>query len=103
MRALPKPPGEVSAMSPRSLMPAAVLFTWSAYALAGAGVVKGLPFLKAALVAITAVYLVRGVGYAPFVVANGGRVTPFVVWSSLICFGYGLVHLVGLVQRWAAL
>ena len=82
---------------------AAVLFTWSAYALAGAGVIGPLPLSKAALVAITAVYLVRGVGYAPLVVANGGRVTPFVVWSSLICFGYGLVHLVGLVQRWAAL
>ena len=82
---------------------ATVLFTWSAYALAGAGVVKPLPFLKAALVAITAVYLVRGVAYAPVVRARGGRITPFVVWSSLICFGYGVVHLVGLVQRWKAL
>jgi len=41
--------------------------------------------------------------YAPLVPARGGRVTPFVVWSSLICLGYGLVHLVGLVQRWAVL
>lgn len=32
-----------------------------------------------------------------------GALTPFVVWSSLICFGYGVVHLVGLVQRWPAL
>jgi hypothetical protein len=82
---------------------AAVLFAWSAYALAGAGVVKPLPFLKAALVAITAVYLVRGVAFAPLVLAKGGTITPFVVWSSLICFGYGVVHLVGLVQRWTAL
>ena len=82
---------------------AAVLFTWSAYALAGAGVIGPLPLMKAALVAITAVYLVRGVAFAPLVLAKGGRVTPFVVWSSLICCWYGLVHLVGLVQRWAAL
>ena len=82
---------------------AAMLFTWSAYALAGAGVVAGLPFPKPALVAITAVYLVRGVAFAPLVRARGGRITPFVVWSSVICFGYGVVHLVGLVQRWAAL
>ncbi|KGF82759.1 hypothetical protein IA69_05690 [Massilia sp. JS1662] len=82
---------------------AAVLFMWSAYALAGAGVVKPLPFLKAALVAITAVYLVRGIAFAPLVIAKGGALTPFVVWSSLICFGYGVVHLVGLVQRWTAL
>ena len=82
---------------------AAVLFAWSLYALAGAGVIAGLPHLKAALVAITAVYLVRGVAFAPLVVAKGGRVTPFVVWSSLVCLGYGVVHLVGLVQRWPVL
>jgi hypothetical protein len=82
---------------------AAVLFTWSVYALAGAGVITGLPFVKAALVAITAVYLVRGVAFAPLVLAKGGALTPFVVWSSVICVGYGVVHLVGLVQRWTAL
>jgi hypothetical protein len=82
---------------------AAVLFIWSAYALVGAGIVTGLPLPKAALVGITAVYLVRGVAFAPLVLAKGGTVTPFVVWSSLICFGYGMVHLVGLVQRWTAL
>jgi hypothetical protein len=82
---------------------AAVLFAWSAYALAGAGVVHGLPFVKVALAAITAVYLVRGVAFTPLVLAKGGTITPFVVCSSLICFGYGVVHLVGLVQRWTAL
>ena len=82
---------------------AGVLFIWSVYALAGAGIVPGLPFSKAALVGITAVYLVRGIAFAPLVLARGGKVTPFVVWSSLICFGYGMVHLVGLVQRWTVL
>jgi len=82
---------------------ATVLGTWSAYALAGAGIIGALPMLKAALVAITAVYIVRGIGYAPLVLAKGGRLTPFVVWSSLICLVYGLVHLLGLVQRWPAL
>ncbi len=82
---------------------AAVLGAWSAYALAGAGVIGTLPMLKAALVGITAVYLVRAFAYAPLVLAKGGRITPFVVWSSLICLVYGLVHLLGLVQRWQAL
>ena len=82
---------------------AAVLFLWSAYALAGAGVVVRLPLLKAALAGITAVYLVRGIAFAPLVLAKGGALTPFVVWSSMICFVYGVVHLVGLVQRWTAL
>jgi len=82
---------------------ATVLFAWAAYALAGAGVIGTLPFLKAALVAITAVYLVRGIAYGPLVLAQGGRITPFVVWSSAICFAYGLVHLLGLVQEWPRL
>jgi hypothetical protein len=82
---------------------AAVLGVWAAYALAGAGLIGTLPMLKAALVAITAVYIVRGLGYAPLVLAKGGRLTPFVLWSSLICLAYGLVHLLGLVQRWPAL
>ena len=82
---------------------AAMLAVWAAYALAGAGVIGALPFLQAALVGITAVYLVRGVAYGPLVLARGGRLTPFVVWSSAICFAYGVVHLVGLAQRWAVL
>ena len=82
---------------------AAVLGAWSAYALAGAGIISALPLLKAALVAITAVYLLRAFAYAPLVLAKGGRITPFVVWSSLICLAYGLVHLLGLMQRWPAL
>jgi hypothetical protein len=82
---------------------AAVLGAWAVYALAGAGVIQALPMLRFALVAITAVYLVRGLAYTPLVLAKGGRITPFVAWSSLICLGYGLVHLLGLVQRWPAL
>jgi hypothetical protein len=82
---------------------AAVLGVWAAYALAGAGLISGLPLLKTVLAGITAVYLVRALAYAPLVLAKGGRITPFVVWSSLICLAYGLVHLLGLVQRWPAL
>jgi hypothetical protein len=82
---------------------AAVLGLWAAYALAGAGLIGAPPMLKAGLVAITAVYIVRGLGYAPLVLAKGGRLTPFVVWSSLICLAYGLVHLLGLMQCWPTL
>jgi hypothetical protein len=82
---------------------AAVLGIWSAYALAGAGLIGALPLLRMTLVAITAVYIVRGLAYAPLVLATGGRITPFVVWSSFICLAYGLVHLLGLMQRWPAL
>lgn len=79
---------------------AAVLGLWSAYALAGAGAIARLPLLRPALILITAIYLVRAVAFPPAVLASGGAMTPFVVWSSTICFGFGLVHLVGLAQRW---
>jgi signal transduction histidine kinase len=82
---------------------AVVLGVWSAYALAGAGAIRTLPFLKPALVGITTIYLVRGVVFAPAVLRMGGQITPFVLWSSAICLGFGIVHLVGLAQRWPAL
>ena len=82
---------------------AAVLGIWSAYALSGAGAISPLPLLRPVLIAITAVYVVRGLAFAPAVLAAGGRLTPFVLWSSAICLGLGIVHLVGLIQRWSAL
>lgn len=82
---------------------AAVLGVWSAYALAGAGAIHPLPLLRPALICITAIYVVRGIAFAPAVLGAGGRITPFVLWSSAICLGIGIVHLVGLIQRWPGL
>lgn len=82
---------------------AAVLGVWSAYALAGAGAIHPLPVLRPVLIGITAIYIVRGVAFAPAVLGAGGQITPFVHWSSAICLGFGIVHLVGLIQQWSAL
>lgn len=82
---------------------AGVLGVWSVYALAGAGAIRRLPLLRPVLIAITAIYVLRGLAFAPAVLASGGRMTPFVLWSSAICLGFGIVHLVGLIQRWPAL
>ena len=82
---------------------AAVLSLWSAYALSGAGVIAQLPLLRTVLVGVTAVYVVRGIAFVPAVMARGGHISPFVLWSSAICLGIGIIHLVGLVQRWPAL
>ncbi|WP_460830387.1 hypothetical protein [Lysobacter humi (ex Lee et al. 2017)] len=79
---------------------AAVLGLWAMYALSGAGVIRRLPLLRTALVAITAVYLVRGLVLLPLMLDADFAPTAFDVWSSLICLGYGLVHLLGLVQAW---
>lgn len=80
-----------------------VLLAWSAYALSAAGMLPALPLLKAGIVAITAVYLLRGLILFPVMALKPAHVTPFVVWSSLICLGYGLVHLWGVVQVWDTL
>ena len=79
---------------------AAVLIIWSLYALAGAGVIAGLPMVRVALCAITAIYLLRGLVIVPLALFAPTHVSPFWLCSSAICLGYGVVHLAGLVQVW---
>lgn len=83
-----------------TLLIACVLGVWAAYALSGAGVLQPLPLLAWVLPAITAVYLLRGLVALALFVFERRRLTAFWVWSSLICLGFGAVHLVGLVQVW---
>lgn len=80
-----------------------VLGCWAAYALSGAGVIAALPLLKWGLAAITVIYLVRGLALFPLLFFAREQATPFMVWSSLICIGYGVVHLVGVTQAWERL
>jgi hypothetical protein len=86
-----------------TLLIACVLGTWAAYALSGAGVLQPLPLRVLALPVITAVYLLRGLAALALFVFARRRLTAFWVWSSLICMGFGVVHLVGLVQVWPGL
>ena len=79
---------------------ATVLAVWAAYAFAGAGLISKLPLMRAALVAISGVYLLRGAALLPLMIAKPELVTPFIVWSSLIVMIYGLVHAVGTWQAW---
>ena len=80
---------------------ATVLALWSAYALSGAGIIAPLPLLRWALITITGIYLARGLAVVPLLVFARSRVTPFLLWSSLVCIVYGAVHLLGLSQVWA--
>ncbi|HEX5686227.1 MAG TPA: hypothetical protein VFY73_19535 [Ideonella sp.] len=80
-----------------------VLGLWAAYALAGAGVIRRLPWLRLGLCVITAIYLVRGLALLPAWVWAPAEVTPFVVWSSVICMLYGAVHVLGVVRAWPQL
>ena len=86
-----------------TLFIACVLFMWSLYALSGAGVIGRLPLLRSGLVAITAVYLIRGFGFVPLMSVIPGRSLNFWLWSSAICAVFGVVHAVGLWQSWGRL
>ena len=80
----------------------AILLGWGRLeALSAAGALPELPLLKAGIVAITGVYSLRGLVLLPVLAFWPAQVTPFLVWSSLICLGYGVVH--GLVQVWPKL
>ena len=86
-----------------TLVIAGVLAVWSAYALSGAGVIRKLPLRRTALCAITAIYIVRGVAFAPVMAYFPGNSMTFWVVSSSICLLIGIVHLVGLRQSWGRL
>ena len=82
---------------------AALLAVWSAYAFSGAGLFRRLPLMRTALVAITAVYLLRGLALVPLAALRPDLVTPFDVWSSLIVLAYGLCYAVGTWRAWPTL
>ncbi len=88
---------------PVTLLIAGVLAAWAAYALSGAQLIPRLPLLRPALVAITAVYLLRGLILVPMLAFRPATVTPFWVWSSALVLAYGLVHAVGTYRAWPEL
>ena len=80
---------------------AIVLAIWAAYAFAGAGLIRQLPLMRTALVAITSVYMLRGLMIVPLQFQP--RATTFDHVSSLIVLGYGLVYLIGTWRAWPSL
>jgi hypothetical protein len=82
---------------------ATVLAVWAAYAFSGAGWLPQLPLMRAALLAITAIYLLRAFALLPALAFRPALVTPFIVWSSLIVLIYGLVYAMGTYRAWSNL
>lgn len=82
---------------------AAILAIWSAYAFSAAAYLPRLPLMRTALVAITAVYLLRGLVLLPILLFRPNLLAPFVVWSSLIVLAYGLCYALGTWRAWPAL
>ena len=86
-----------------TLVITAIPLVWSLYAFSGAGVIRKLPLTRVALCAITSVYLLRGVAFAPLLAHFPGNSTTFWVVSSGICLTIGVVHFIGLRQVWSRL
>jgi hypothetical protein len=82
---------------------AAILAIWAAYAFAGAGLIRRLPLMRTALVAISAIYLLRGLVPLPMLLLRPAQVDAFVLWSSAIVLVYGLSYAIGTRRAWAAL
>lgn len=80
---------------------AAIVGTWAAYALSGAGLLPRLPLLRPALVLISAIYLLRAAALpAMLVYMVPGRSPEFLIWSSAIVLFYGIIHAVGTWKAW---
>lgn len=77
---------------------AAVFAVWTCYALSGAGAIRRLPLLRAALFTIAAIYLLRGVQVVPEVaaVARGAIPLRFAVFSAFSALA-GAVYLWGVL------
>jgi hypothetical protein len=82
---------------------AAILLIWAAYAFSGAGLIRRLPLLRTALVAISAVYLARALVPLPMLLFWPGRLDAFVLWSSAIVLVYGLAYAIGTWAAWPRL
>ncbi len=82
---------------------ATVLAIWAAFAASGAGLIARLPLLRTALVAIMAIYLLRGALLIPVMLTVPYETGAFDYWSSAIVLVYGIVHAVGLWRAWPAL
>jgi hypothetical protein len=82
---------------------AAILGIWAAYAFAGAGLIRRLPLMRTALVAITCVYLLRGLVLIPLLAVQPALVGGFTLWSSLMVLIYGLAYAIGTWRAWPAL
>ena len=82
---------------------ALLLAIWAAYAFAGAGLVRRLPLMRTALVAISAIYLLRGVVIVPALLQVPGMSNSFTLWSSAIVMVYALAYAIGTWRAWAAL
>ncbi|WP_154223026.1 hypothetical protein [Marinicella rhabdoformis] len=77
-----------------------VLAIWSLYALSAAGVIRSLPLIRLALCLISAVFILRGIGFMELMPMFPENSLTFWYVSSAICLTIGLCFAVGTYQQW---
>jgi hypothetical protein len=85
----------------------AVFALWAAYGFSGAGLLRRLPLLRSGLVAIGAVYALRGLACLPqawwLVAGRTPPVLPRQLAFSIVSLGIGLAYLTGARRAWSTL
>ncbi|WP_260260206.1 hypothetical protein [Vibrio intestinalis] len=82
---------------------AAILCVWGTFALAGAGVIRKLPFTRSILVVITSVFLLRAFSFSALKPMFPDNSLTFWLISSAICLFIGSLFAVGIKQEWSRL
>jgi len=83
---------------------ASMLTIWAAYAFSGAGLIPRLPLMRTALVAISGIYLARGlIIFYPPLLGRSDLSLAFMLWSSLIVLALGIAYAIGTWRAWPCL
>lgn len=82
---------------------AALLALWGLFAFSGTGTIRRLPLLRTALVAISAIYLLRGLVIVPVFLFRPQGITGIEPWASLIVLAYGAAYALGTAPAWRAI
>lgn len=80
---------------------AAVLAAWAAFAFSAAGLIRRLPLIRTALVAIAAILILRAaMAFVPSFWPPENQTLAFIVISSGICFVMGACFAIGTWRAW---
>ncbi|MBL8508641.1 MAG: hypothetical protein JNM11_09225 [Chitinimonas sp.] len=91
------------------LVIALALLLAAAYAFSGAGMLRRLPWQRTVLLGISAVLVLRGIGFIPLMlwqperladICNCQGVDTFLVITSLLCLSIGMAYALGTRQLW---